>query len=810
MLLLQYNYKKINQYNRHLCFNIINLEKILLENLNMYIKIRNAVKFILRYEENMKYKKIRVLLVFGMVSIFFLSFLLNSKVSFAQSNGKSLTRPTHIDMTELTDDFGMKESNSSIKIPLPSSTWNVSHINLNFTDIKLEREINPIEDNTTVLAGYTIGKEHRGLGVQLNITEPTKIFGVSLYGTTTSQEIVQSTKVQITGYDSGGLTPDSPNTTIYGSTDLNMSTSLLGWYRQMFRTPIDLSKGQYYLTLNCTQVSALETGNIYWFYNEKSPVHPELHISFYVRTLGVWHWTKGILGTPFLHKIIQRTDKSYYPESINMTAEINSKTYNITNGLDIGTGNLAIKDLNYNTGFSALNIKIHNNNSVELIFNLTYHLNLKNLFVSHGSVLMQANHDNNWTLTPIISSIYINHSVKFDYPANWFNPKVYRNGIDISSQVNIDTIGKVIFIPNNTIIDGAYWEITANSPNVALTLNTPKKNFEQSQDLKYSVIAPSLEGNYTFLLIDSLGYEIDRKLVLVTEIETVYNYTLSANPNQGTYVAYVFWNTLVAAGVKLESFLVNIDITFLILLIAVISGSIIVISAFSSFKVVKKVKRNRTAYRQSIFNKYMDILNLDYLIIIEKNTGINIYDKIFASKSIDASLISGFLEAIRSFGLDLTGSNQQSQTVKLEYQDSKILMSEFKNFRTTLIMKESPSEDFLESIKQLSYDIDQKYGKDLERFDGEVGKFSGITDIIEHHLPVSLIYPLQINEESTIRLSSNEKEIIDLAKSIMEQKGTHYFFVSNLISQKGGFQAKQAEVILNLIEKKVFDTSIKI
>lgn len=758
----------------------------------------------------MKFKKVRALFVFGIVSIFLLSFLSNSKVSFTQSNGITLPRQTHANMIELADNIGTKESNSSVKFPLPSSTWNVSHIDLNFSDIKLEREINSVEDNTTVLTAYTIGKEHRGLGVQLNITEPTKIFGVSLYGTTTSQEIVQSTKVQITGYDSGGLTPNSPNTTIYGSTDLNMTTQLLGWYRQVFTTPIDLSIGQYYLTLNCTRVSALETGNIYWFYNEKSPVHPDLHISFYVRTIGVWRWTKGVLGTPFLHKIIQRTDKSYYPESINMTAEINSETYSITNGLVKGTGNLSINDLNYNPGYDALNIEIRNNNSVELLFNLTYHISLKNLFVSSGSVLMQTNYDNNWTLTPTVSRLYANYSVKFDYPSNWFNLKVYRNGIDISSQINIDTIRNVVFIPNNTIISGAYWEIIANSPNIALTLNTPKKNFEQSQELKYSVIAPSLEGNYTFLLIDSLGYEIDRKLVPVTEAEIVYNYTLSANPNQGTYVAYVFWNTLVAAGVKSESFLVNIDITLFILLITVISGSIVGISAFTSYKVVKKVKRERAAYRQSIFNKYMDILNLDYLIIIEKNTGINIYEKIFASKSIDASLISGFLEAIRSFGLDLTGSNQQSQTVKLEYQDSKILMSEFKNFRITLIMKESPSEDFLESIKQLSYDIDQKYRKDLERFDGEVGKFTGISDIIEHHLPVSLIYPLQINEESTIRLSSNEKEIIEIAKSIMKQKRVNYFFISNLISQKGGFQAKQAEVILNLIEKKVFNTSIKI
>ncbi|MFX1401931.1 MAG: hypothetical protein ACFE8V_11890, partial [Promethearchaeota archaeon] len=485
-------------------------------------------------------KKIRAFIAFGIVSIFILSFLFNSQISFAQSNGITLTNPTHVNMIELAENIDTKESNSTIRIPLPSSTWNVTQIDLNFTDIKLEREINTIEDNTTV-GFHTLGKDVRGMGVQINITEPTKIFGVYIYGVATSPSIVDITNVQINGYNPGGLFPDSPSNVVYGATKLNM-TNRLGWHHQKFHNPINLSEGQYYLILNLTQVIAIEGQSIYWFFNDKSPLHPELHISFYVRDLLVWHWTRGKQDLPFLYKIVQRTNKSFYPESINMTAELNGEIYNITNGVNIGTGNLTIKDIDFSSNEDVLSMQINNNYSVELLFNLTFHLNLKNMFVSSGSVLIQENHDINWTLSPIISRIYMNHSIKFAYPSNWFNPKVFRNSIDISSQVNIDPIGKVIFIPNNTIIDGATWQITANSLNVPLTLITPKKNFEQSQELKYSVVAPALEGNYTFILIDSLGYEIDRKLVPVTSAETIYNYTLSSNPNEGTYVAYVFWN----------------------------------------------------------------------------------------------------------------------------------------------------------------------------------------------------------------------------------------------------------------------------
>ena len=78
------------------------------------------------------------------------------------------------------------------------------------------------------------------MGVQMNITEPTRIFGVYIYGAATSQSIVDVTKVQITGYDSEGFLQDCPNSTIYGSTDLNMTRDVLGWHLQTFPEPIDL------------------------------------------------------------------------------------------------------------------------------------------------------------------------------------------------------------------------------------------------------------------------------------------------------------------------------------------------------------------------------------------------------------------------------------------------------------------------------------------------------------------------------------------------------------------------------------------
>ena len=334
----------------------------------------------------------------------------------------------------------------------------------------------------------------------------------------------------------------------------------------------------------------------------------------------------------------------------------------------------------------------------------------------------------------------------------------------------------------------------------------------RQQDLEFSVLPPVNPGNLTYVLINSLGFKQYNETLYLTQVtseEIVFSYTLSANPNEGVYKAYVYWFDGENAGIETQEFQVNIPFFLDPIYIAIIIVGISVITAvsISSYKLVKRSKRIHEKQRQKIYNKYMDVLNLEYFIVIEKRTGLNIYEQILAVKDIDASLITGFLEAIRNFGIELTGANEQSQTIKLEYQKSKIIMSEFKDFRILLIMKENPSQDFLDSIKALSYDIDNKYGEDIAHFTGNIDKFINMKELLDEHLETSLIYPLEIRPQN-IKLSSEEQSMINRAKDVMKMKNTDYFFVSYLLYTKKGFQVKDAETIINLKGKKIFQTKI--
>jgi hypothetical protein len=122
-------------------------------------------------------------------------------------------------------------------------------------------------------------------------------------------------------------------------------------------------------------------------------------------------------------------------------------------------------------------------------------------------------------------------------------------------------------------------------------------------------------------------------------------------------------------------------------------------------------------------------------------------------------------------------------------------------------MKENPSQDFLDSVKELSYDIDEQYGEDIAHFTGNIDKFQDIKVLLNKHLETTLIYPLELNPQD-IKLSSDEKAMINRAKDIMKMKNTNYFFVSYMLYTKKGFQIKDAEILLDLIDKKVFKPKI--
>jgi len=700
-------------------------------------------------------------------------------------------------LTEYADDLGQKTNETSININIPSSTWNLSSIDINFTSIKMSSETVTLEEYET---GFeTIRKNFfEILGMQLNISEQSTFFAVEIFGYKIEGSINPGpVYVRIEGWDSGSR---RPNGIIYGEQiELNI-TQIPGWYIQTFNSPIILSPGYYCLVIDGSNVKSQD--KYYWYINNQNP-NSSLYMCMYDGEEGVW---QNRFGDVFLHKIKRQVDRSYYPEDINMTARINNKLYPVQNEGAIGTGKLSVTKLNFCPGCFNMNIFISNNISTELLLDYNYCICIHNSFIEKATGIIRQDSNIQWILQPSITRFSFNHSLKFNFPKNWFNFSILMNGINITSLIYLNYSSRLLYLPNSTIVNGINWKITANSPNINFQLNVPKSIFGPQQDILFSIQEPAMPGNYTIILYNSLGFPIDVQNLQLPDDTNLYQYSLSANPEAGIYRGLVFWNNATDAGLSIYEFQIEVPFIVPIELIYRILFLILAVLILSclSFILVKRTKRIKAERKQRIHNEYMDALNIDYFIVSDKNSGLCLYDQNIAGDKMDSSLISSFLQAIRSFGIELTKSKQESQTIKLEYHDFKILMSEFKDFRLVFIMKDNPSEDFIDSVDLISRKIDDNFGKAIENFDGGLDVFKEIRNILEKYLYISLIYPLRVERKKKIKITQNEKAIIDQALKILEQRNSDYFYVSHLIEIKSKFQVKDVEDILKLIKKEIF------
>jgi len=282
----------------------------------------------------------------------------------------STTHKEYIDLSyfQFVETDGEIVNATEIEMALPSSNWNLTHFEANFTDITLSEELISIEDNPTDF--YTIQKLQPLLAVQMNITEPTIIYSVDIYSDVVEPSI-NPMYIQINGYDIPTQKPN--NTVIYDPVELNISSDP-GWYRQMFSNPSTLNPGYYSLVIDGSGIGNAPQPLYRWFNNIENATNPDLLIW----TNNGFSWSSGIQNQTFLHKFIQTTTEVINPEDLDMQLDLNGDSYSISNGISPGTGNITITNINFNILNSILSIPIRTNRTVELSFNCSYYLKLKN------------------------------------------------------------------------------------------------------------------------------------------------------------------------------------------------------------------------------------------------------------------------------------------------------------------------------------------------------------------------------------------------------------------------------------------------
>jgi len=736
---------------------------------------------------------------------------------FIRGNDISLTFNSDFGMTEYSVKEGFIINSSVIDINLPSDSWNVDGVELNFTNIEFSNETKVVEDQHFGSFDENYERVYHkngpfrihGQAMQISLIEPTIIYGVEIYGRNNSSTL-GTPLLQVRGYDD---TNQNPNNTLYSSTNLNLS-STPGWYITNFPAPISLSKGNYFLVMNGSALPSGETdpttkGFIWYCNNNSNPLN--LNYSRTITTSA--NWDIGNTDKVLLYKLIQKINLPFYPESNNMTVEINNLTYSVSNGSGQGEGYFKNSSINFNPFSTILNIPVINNKSNSLIFNLTYKLDISHTFLAPSNIFVAANVSNLWTVSPTIIKNSNNYSVRFDFPSNWQGITILKDQVNITSSVIIDFLDNYLVLPNDTITNGAEWEIQAYSINKEFSINAPKIEYLTGQELRFSISEPVIFGNYTLILVDPLGFEEYRSSIMVSSSADIFSYEIPLNAVGGSYFAYLFFYNGTDAGVQIQEFSItktpldpsNNPIGFIIGLIAIIGA----VLGFGSYIGARKIMSIRKESLETILNKCNDLINLEYILVLDTKSGIDIFSQSFVSKKLDTTLISGFLQAIRTFGAEMSEAAKKSRTIKLEYKKSIMLMTEFVSLRLITIMKENPSKNFLYTLEDLAYDIYNKYGKLIDNFQGNIKQFRTIKELVEKHLNVSFLYPLKVVQDENVKLNQAEKEMINKALNFMKENKFDHFYSIYLLPANactpGDYKA-----ILELMRKGIFQPNKKV
>jgi len=485
---------------------------------------------------------------------------------------------------------------------------------------------------------------------------------------------------------------------------------------------------------------------------------------------------------------------------------IDDQSYLVSDGIQEGTGSVIVGNISYTLPSSGLLIGINTNSTIILNFNLNYTLHLVDKIKINSNVIIKKEHDNKWEIRPDITRISSDYSVKFDFPLNWYNISIFKDGSNASSDPNIIKELNSIKILNDTITLNSNWLIKANNIPFNFSISAAKNVFKPAEDFEIEVIAPFLQGIYFFRVLDSSGEEVYNESRLVNSEVEIFSFIIRPDAKSGDWKASIFWYNETDAGVAFFIFKIKISPIFdpfpLILILSIIGASMV--SSYSVYKIVKRTRNIRQLKTKIIYDKCVDVLNMDYIILSHKVSSLALFDQKFTQKEIDSSLISGFLDAIRSFGIELTESKDQSQTIKLEYKESTIIMTEYKDFRLIIKMREMPSSSFFEEVRKLSYEIDEKFGRFIEDFKGDVRPFKYVEGLLKKYLFTTFLYPLKIVQRPNVKITNVEKIVINKTSQIMNKYRLDHFFTTYLFEERV-YDPREYEIIYSLINKRIFE-----
>ncbi|MFX1308020.1 MAG: hypothetical protein ACFFDG_14530, partial [Promethearchaeota archaeon] len=243
---------------------------------------------------------------------------------------------------------------------------------------------------------------------------------------------------------------------------------------------------------------------------------------------------------------------------------------------------------------------------------------------------------------------------------------------------------------------------------------------------------------------------------------------------------------------------------------------IIIIGIVSSYVLVKKLIINPKLRKKQkeylkLMSKFEDARNIRLLMIIEKDSGVPIYSTQISEIPLDPILISGFLQAITSFGSSLKFSKEKDHEKnlnELSFYHFRIIVEQENYINIALLLLRTPSQTLKQNLRSFVEELNFSLRKMFEDWQGEVLDNKLIEPFVNKYFQISFSYAHILNKNNLKedqKFSKWEKIVIKEFESESLKEG---YYLDKFISDFAqilypGKEYELLKAILSLKDKEI-------
>jgi hypothetical protein len=227
-------------------------------------------------------------------------------------------------------------------------------------------------------------------------------------------------------------------------------------------------------------------------------------------------------------------------------------------------------------------------------------------------------------------------------------------------------------------------------------------------------------------------------------------------------------------------------------------------------------ERHQQVEREIIWQKFLDVLNIRHILIMDKESGLKLVSYSISGAEINADLLSGFIQANITFSesekVSLNGSKyvKDHNFYEFQYQNFNILLKNGEFVRVCLILDHKASDNLRTDVLQFLREYEDLFHNEISDFQ-KSGVFNAV-NMMEYSidaLNIKLVFPMTLahsippSELQKINENQIQKVIMNLANEFLVSKP--FFFINNLLNRVKKIVDLESNIILYEIYQLIKD-----